>query len=306
MKKSIWFAGAAAVCLTVAASAALGSGAARASASQQASAMVCETPVAYAEPPAEEQTTVPAPRAKRPAAEPMELTQEAVLERCLNAVDYYTAVTLRLEASLVAGNQTEVAMQVDMDTVRAHEAVQENGAPVSETFCDGTQVLEYHYDSDAVRLTSGCAVRWEDTVLPEGVQRVLVERDGAPGYRYRANPTNLPLASFSLLPQEFAFGFLSDFSKWEITGTDTYLGRECVVVKGQVGGDYGQKLRVSDFEMRIDRETGILLDYHGYAPSGDVRQYVTVTAVDFSASPAVASLADCQPAVRAMEAGRYS
>ena len=268
--------------------------------------MVCEPPAAYAEPVTVGETVTPALSVPRPAVGNVDLTKEAVYDRFLNAIDYYTAVTVQLKASIVAGHEMDIAMQADMTTARSHEFVQENGIPVSEAFCDGEQVLEYNYDSNAVRLTSGHAVRWEESVLPADTPRITTGPGGAPSYQYRANPTNLSLASFSLLPQEFAFGFLSDFSGWEIAGTDTYLGRECIVVKGQIGGDYDSKLRVTDFEMRIDREAGILLDYHGYNAAGDVSQYVTVTAVNFSASPAVASIADCEPARRAMEAGRYS
>ena len=48
------------------------------------------------------------------------------------------------------------------------------------------------------------------------------------------------------------------------------------MLSGKVTDDYySSKLNVKTFEMRVDINTGILLDLKAYSPKGDLSQYVT-------------------------------
>lgn len=308
MKKQFKVMGALAVSVLVAVGAALGGGYAfsRHEAVQASDAAQLEAAAGVSPAPVAEHETA-APALSSAATEPAALTQEAVYTRLLNAVDYYTTASLQADVSLAAGHVTSLAMEVDMGAAHAHEIVQEDGQLIAEQFCDGERVLEYNYASDVVHLVSSSPVQRQETALPDGLQRVVTNRDNTQGYYYRANPTNLDMASFCLFPQEFAFGFLSDFSRWEITGCATYLGRECVVVKGQLDGDYARKQNVVDFEMAIDRTAGILLRYQGFSASGERSQFVTVNTVTVDA-PAltIPSIDDCESAARAIAANRFS
>ncbi|MDD4700060.1 MAG: hypothetical protein PHV07_07370, partial [Oscillospiraceae bacterium] len=107
-------------------------------------------------------------------------------------------------------------------------------------------------------------------------ERIGVVPDGENAYYYRPDITNTGVATTSIFSQELVFGFLSNQENWTITGVEEYLGRQVVVLSGKVTDDYySSKLNVKTFEMRVDINTGILLDLKAYSPKGDLSQYVT-------------------------------
>ncbi|MBQ7794390.1 MAG: hypothetical protein IJ366_07740 [Clostridia bacterium] len=111
--------------------------------------------------------------------------------------------------------------------------------------------------------------------------RFRINEDGIPCYRYRANPTNIHDASMCLFPQEMAFGFLLDLDMWEIEGSTTYEGRECVVLSGNTNEEYGSKIGVDKFTFYVDKLTGTLLKYVGYDSKGEISDYMVSSGISF-------------------------
>ena len=95
----------------------------------------------------------------------------------------------------------------------------------------------------------------------------------------RSNPTNAPLASYCLLPQELAFGFLYHQSDWEITGETEYLGRICEEISGVLTGAYGEKMRSTHFTMYVDKLTGILMKLDTFDDQEEVVNYFALNEI---------------------------
>ncbi len=111
--------------------------------------------------------------------------------------------------------------------------------------------------------------------------RFKIDENGIPCYYYRANPTNIDDASMCLFPQEMAFGFLLDLDMWEIEGSTTYEGRECVVLSGNTNEEYGNKIGVDKFTFYVDKQTGTLLKYVGYDSKGEISDYMVSSGISF-------------------------
>lgn len=95
------------------------------------------------------------------------------------------------------------------------------------------------------------------------------EKDGIPIYYYRTDLTNCSYAAVSIFPQSLTFGLLADFESWEVIATDVYLDRNVIVLQGKVSDpDYSKKINSNTFELRIDAETGIILEFIGFDLSG--------------------------------------
>lgn len=89
-------------------------------------------------------------------------------------------------------------------------------------------------------------------------------------YFYRNNLPQLPMSNIQYFSQDYAFGLLADFDKWDIDRMDEILGRECFVISGETEGDYSEKINTNEFEMWIDKETGVLLTLECYDNNGDL------------------------------------
>lgn len=96
-------------------------------------------------------------------------------------------------------------------------------------------------------------------------------------YFYRNNLPQLPMSNTQYFSQAFAFGFLSDFDKWDIDRTDEVLGRECFVISGEIAGDYSEKVNADKFEMWIDKEIGALLTLECYDKNSNLSSLLTTS-----------------------------
>lgn len=96
-------------------------------------------------------------------------------------------------------------------------------------------------------------------------------------YYYRNNLPQLPMSNTQYFSQAFAFGFLSDFKKWNIDKIDEVLDRECFVISGEIDGEYSEKIKTQKFEMWVDKEIGALLALEGYDENGDLSILLTTS-----------------------------
>ena len=92
--------------------------------------------------------------------------------------------------------------------------------------------------------------------------------EGSPSYTYRNNI--FASLSASLMPQEMTFGYLTDYDHWTIDGEEQLLGTDCIKLSGFLTGSYSDKLGITDFEMWVQKETGILIKYFGYDEDGQL------------------------------------
>ena len=74
---------------------------------------------------------------------------------------------------------------------------------------------------------------------------------------------------------------------WEIAdASEEYLGRDCVVIAGKPSAYIETKHGIDSFEMIVDKETGIMLNFEGTKGEELVR-YMEVTDMEFGTRNAV-------------------
>lgn len=205
-------------------------------------------------------------------------TKENIYHKMLNTIDFFNSASGAFKTSMLSKeSETTVNYEVDFNNETSYEKTASKDDN-TEVYNIDSKVYTFDNNSKTKNVVMSGYKKSECPEIPDE-ERITVEEDGYNCYNYRNNPTNIPGACFSLVPQEFAFGFLGDFDLWDISGTETYLNRECVVIKGTTEGSYGKKLGTNTFEFVVDAETGILLKYTGYDSNGDISDYITTTAI---------------------------
>lgn len=105
-----------------------------------------------------------------------------------------------------------------------------------------------------------------------------------PKDRYKTNktviddPSEAPLTRSTLLlgpsqdslcNQNVALGFLQNYNSWNISGEETYLGLDAVKITGQSNDYYANRFG-KNFEMLVEKNTGILLKFEVFNSQDDV------------------------------------
>ncbi len=189
----------------------------------------------------------------------------------LNSVDYYDTAEGKINYNTSDGFYSiEYNMNLNDDYYHwIHSSNGEWGDTADREYFiyDGIR-----YDVDLIEKSYSSS----EVPEPKEYTRLYNERialvDGEKQIFYRGN--NLDCAGeLSLFPQALAFRYLQNFSKWNISGTENYAGRECIVIDGIVTDDGNNKWfenyidnpdlynESTDFKMRVDKNTGILLSY---------------------------------------------
>ena len=205
------------------------------------------------------------------------LTKQNIFNKMLNSVDYYQSVYGSFEVSNAAFGDQTVSYQAGLEDKVSYQKIEGTGID-QEQYYQNNEQIKYDNKARTYRV-SAVAEFVEEPQLRSGA-RITENEDGTKNYFYRGDVTHTGFASsMSLLPQEMAFGFLEDFSLWEITGTETYLGREAVRIEGLTEEAYGDKLSVESFVFLVDRATGILLRYDGYDQDGALTDSMHTTQI---------------------------
>lgn len=205
-----------------------------------------------------------------------------IYNKMLNSIDFFSTVELSAIVHMGATEKLTIDYYSNLDTSSAYEAVYDSGKLIRETFAktgnyflNSVNHIEKTYDNNYL----GIYKRSDTPYIPLEERIVYFEetKDGLPGYTYRRNITNCPLASYSIVPQEITFSYLADFERWNITNDNTeFLGRKCVEIEGTPTPYTGKKHNCQSFKMLVDEATGILLKFEGYQ-NGSISTYITAT-----------------------------
>jgi hypothetical protein len=202
-----------------------------------------------------------------------ELTQDAIYDRMLNTVDYFENARGSFVTDMInTQSKSTVEFVTDLNEGISYEKLSGSDNDTETLYKDG-RVSTYNNTEKTV-LNLICGEYEEDAEKLSGENRISTESDGSKSYYYRYNSTNLPYAKLALLPQEMTFGLLSDFSLWDLCGSTTYLGRDCEVISGTASEEYGSRLNTAEFELYVDRSTGIILKYEGFSSDGELSGYI--------------------------------
>ena len=205
-----------------------------------------------------------------------------IYNKMLNSIDFFSTVELSAMVHMGAAENLKIDYYSNLDNSTAYEAVYDSGKLIRETFANpgyyflnSVNHIEKTYDNNYLSIYK----RSDTPYIPLNERIVYFEetKDGLPGYTYRRNITNCPLASYSIVPQEIAFSYLADFDRWEIVNENTeFLGRKCIEIEGTPTPYTGEKHNCQNFKMLVDESTGILLKFEGYQ-NGNISSYITAT-----------------------------
>lgn len=224
--------------------------------------------------------------------------KENIFNNILNCVDYYDSVKGTFETTFIDSSPTTISYNVNIPKqISLQEAKSEN-IHLNVICKDGTfleadnnekKYIENRFipQYDETKRKKHSSNINEEVELFEyrnyekkdvSRERVRKNANGEMEYYYRTDITNASMAATSINPQNLVFGFMSEFDSWKVTGTDEYLGRQVIVIKGKTADKaYANKLKVDVFEMQFDLKTGILLDFKGYLSDETLTQYLTTT-----------------------------
>ena len=230
-------------------------------------------------------------------------TKDGVFYKMCNTMDYYN----RVSCVTVSGTRPEGSQfNADRSTLRADL----NAGKASE-------ILEYFYSADADALMNGCEGCTRDEsgmfiTAKDGekfysateynhachVDRHIIHRiDCPPVEKDQLRPDEMEFDDYDFYNSrrqilegmglnsfewsKLVLGYLYDFDTWDIVGTETVNGRNCVHIKGKANDKFIFKEFVSDFDMYTDEETGVLVKLLGYNRNGALSHFVNTLDLKF-------------------------
>ena len=205
-----------------------------------------------------------------------------IYNKMLNTIDHFNTIELSADIHMSADEYLSVTSYSNIDKSLAYETTYERGKLKFETYCgpeNSTLINVDHARKTYTYRYLKIYSRADSPYIPleERIKITPETGDGLPCYCYRANATNCPMASFSILPQGMTFSYLADFERWEIADDNVdYLGRSCIKITGTPTHYSGNKHNNDSFMMIVDKATGILMKFEGYK-NGKVSGFITVT-----------------------------
>ena len=230
-------------------------------------------------------------------------TKDGVFYKMCNTMDYYN----RVSCVTVSGTRPDGGQFIaDRSTLRADL----NAGKASE-------ILEYFYSADADALMNGCegCARDESGAFITAKDGEMFYRAEEYSHGCSADPFIThridcpPVEKDALRPDDMEFddydfyhsrrqilegmglstfewskqilGYLYEFDTWEIIGTETVNGRDCVHIKGKPNDKFIFKEFVSDFDMYTDTETGVIVKLLGYNKNGTLSHFVNTLDLKF-------------------------
>ena len=230
-------------------------------------------------------------------------TKEGVFYKMSNTMDYYNRVSCVTVSGTRNGSPrfqaTRSALRADLNAGKA------------------TEYLDYFYSADADALMNGCEGCDQDdsgtfTTAKDGeksyhateynhacyVDPYITHRiDCPPVENDQRKPEQMEFDDYDFYNSrcqildgmgldsfEFAklvLGYLYEFDKWDIVGTETVNGRTCVHIKGTVNSRCIFRDFVKDFDMYTDEATGAVVKLLGYNQNGELSHFVNTLNLAF-------------------------
>ena len=180
-----------------------------------------------------------------------------IYDRLINSLHYYNAIALTF--SYPSGS---VACALDWENgLLSSVETSADGTVQNTILCDGYTLFtiyengqSYSFDYPLARRDT---IRYTDPASAVSVN----ENDGMTEYNGHGSVHGLSsaYAAYALDPESFAFRFLKDFTRWEITEKCTCLDRTCVRVTGQLDRYESSRMGAETFSMLVEKESGILM-----------------------------------------------
>ncbi|AMR06140.1 hypothetical protein BK742_17065 [Bacillus thuringiensis serovar pingluonsis] len=114
------------------------------------------------------------------------------------------------------------------------------------------------------------------------INQRVIEQDGEKTYIHRLDPAYMRIAKTSLFPEDFAMGFLSEKTKWNITGQEKIANIDTVVIEGLLHNGYDERYDAKTFKLNIDPNTGILLQMEVKDSSNIVKESIKTKTIEIN------------------------
>ncbi|WP_286909814.1 hypothetical protein [Clostridium sp. UBA1652] len=191
--------------------------------------------------------------------------KELIHYKILNSIDYFKNVSGELEKTDVKyGDNLKVNYVIDVENRRGYvHSISE--AEDSEIICDNGNQLQIDNVKKSYREFQ-LEVRPKDETLKKLKPKNRYSEKA--GYMVRRDAEYILGADDSVFDQEFSSGELKDYNTWDIKGEENYLGRNCVLIEGNLGsvGKSGDKT----FRKLVDKDTGMILKSERLNSKGEV------------------------------------
>lgn len=240
----------------------------------------------------------------------LENVKENIFNNMLNSVDHYDAVEGEFTTTLITDEgEAVVSYATDIPNQKSYQKITEAGKSTEVVANDGmiysfdNSTRTYRITNADLRIELEERVRVSNSVLEsvdsnvnfstsiEDVTKRVGNKDGVPIYYYRTDLTNTGYASASIFPQELTFALLSDQNNWEIANTTYYLGRRAIIIQGTVKDSvYAEKIGSVEFQLIVDLESGIILEFRGFDVYGNETESLKTTEINFIENNARSSL----------------
>lgn len=207
-------------------------------------------------------------------------TKTEIHEKMLNTFDYFESVKGEfVYSSNNAGFHEQVTYQVKNKTNN------QTGASYIKSKSKSGRIIESSYDGKKVNQINHKTKEYilADVDLTAKSEKLSIKErykkneNGESEYKYRFDPTFMGIAAMSVAPQEVATGYLEDYSKWEISGSELTYGFDTFVISGTFNDYYKQKHNAETFKLWVHKDTGILLKLEEYDKTGNVVDYLETT-----------------------------
>lgn len=185
----------------------------------------------------------------------------------LNSIDYFDTAEGKMTYALNMEYPIDLEFQTNIPLKTSYENESQFNKSTAEYYVSDMKIRRI--DSQTKEYTEQvCAQRVEFTV---GDNDRFILLDNGESVRVSRNDlTNLGVSGNScLFPQTYAFLYLTDFDKWELSKVVEFLGRKCIEIRGENN---------DEFVMYIDINTGIMLKLERYK-NGVITGYIKVDSI---------------------------
>ena len=193
----------------------------------------------------------------------------------LNSIDYYRTAEGTMNYAIPVG-ETEDTFQLDLVNGISYERQDSPGQNPCEIFLVGdTEYIVYSETKTYMTRENPMLTNHQNDLIVSDNNRAWVDKNGESFCITRPVSLSPGICSSCLFPQVYAMSVLGNFEKWQVTGTEIRLGRNCAVLEGS--------FQEVSFRLSTDVETGILLSYETFDPDGTRNGYFELTSLTVDA-----------------------
>ena len=223
-------------------------------------------------------------------------SKEEVFFKMNNTLDYFDRISgivkigrVDYSASGSFGDFKKYDFQADLNTAKAYQHDENYYGPGYEAFLNGegltNQNADYIYSQDGENSYSVSLSENNYYTIPEVKHRI--DSQTVPFEELHSNDDSLNkydcwntrsqmlggIAVECIENYRTAIDYLGDFNDWDIAGTEEVNGRVCVHIKGIYESEQDN---IKNFDLYLDKETGVTVRLLSYDGSGNVVYFIEV------------------------------